>query len=83
MGFTDSGENEKTPRLATSQEMSSSFSELPGEAEALPAWYQAEEEGSFGNNVDIIVTVTHVHWRKAGRHREDKKYPLFILKYSL
>ena len=27
MGFTDSGEDEKTPRLAMSQEMSSSFSE--------------------------------------------------------
>lgn len=43
-----------------SQEMSSSFSVWRGEAAALPAWYQAEEEGSSGNNVHIIVTVSHV-----------------------
>ena len=43
-----------------SQEMSSSFSVGSAEAAALPAWCQAEEEGSSGNNVGIIVTVSCV-----------------------
>ena len=44
-----------------SLEVISSFSVLPGKTEALPGWYQAEEEGSFRNNIDITITVLHVH----------------------